>query len=140
MLEDTVYYRAFRNPGRHQDCRNAHTESVEFELLTCSSLIGGCDKSVGYALRWNNVIVETTMFVVQDQPSRTVQEIFITSDRAIHRSNKEFSYLYVVVWVLVRRENFTVPPFMILMIRVDEAIVRKSTLHTVNQELIVCPK
>ena len=81
--------------------------------------------------RWRHLVVETAVLVVQDH-QQTLFLVRACAQRVVHLSNKVFTILYIVGWVLV----ISLPLMKVDKVRLDESEGSQFPTLQVTVELV----
>jgi hypothetical protein len=138
VLESIVDDRAGGYPGRDEDGGNPNTEAIKRKCVECTG-IGGLRDEGGVRRaggRWN-VVVDTAVFVV-DQENRGVgPKIGIGADGVVHLGDELLTGADIVVRMLVAGDGLAaaVGCRMVGIVGFDEAVVGESVLAASGQKV-----
>src|SRR5580658_1817394 len=84
------------------------------------------------------MIENAAVLVVNNQQSRARPQVRVLMNRVVYGRDEKLAGLHVVIGMLIRREQFSAAgPFVIGVIRLDEAVLRQIAVLAVGEKLIV---
>ena len=139
MVEDAIDNGSFRNPWRDENRGHAHAKAIERKRHSGTSVIGGCRELVLRTRGRNNVIVNSSVLVIDDQ-QRGVRPQWRVLDRLVDGRDEDLTMLHIVVGMLIVRGFLTAIGFVIAVVRLDERIIGQVPLGAVIQKLRIGAK
>lgn len=84
------------------------------------------------------MVVDTAMFVVHNQQNRAFPEVGIIENCVVDLRHKNLALLDVVIGMLVGSDFSSSISLVVVVVRLDEAVVRKIAGLAILEELIEC--
>src|SRR4029077_20987593 len=129
------------NVGRDENGRHANAQAVKFERLARSSFVRGRRVTIRLTCRRHYVVVDSAVLVVDDQERSRFPKLLVGTNGVIRIGDESLTLLHVVIGVLVRSKYLAAAwARMIVIARLDKAVVRKSVAVAIADELAVAAK
>src|SRR2546421_2564678 len=101
VLEDTVVDGPLGHVGGYQDCWHAHAEAIEREWHAGGGVFRLRGEIAGSTAGRNNMIVQTSVFIVDDQKGGAGPQGIVVANRVVHHPDEAFTFMSVVRRMLI---------------------------------------
>src|SRR5207237_8815652 len=100
-VADAVPHRRMWDPRRNKNCGYPYSQPIELELHPRTSVVGQGRKFIRSARRRHDVVVNTSMLVINDQQRCTSPHFRVSLDPHVHLADQKLPRLDVMLWMLI---------------------------------------